>query len=60
MGIGTFSPGLDQHGNSVRGTEVCSEISQRLGLHLFASDDEDALLGPSAPANSTSATQEPG
>jgi glutaminase len=60
MGIGTFSPGLDQHGNSVRGTEVCSEISQRLGLHLFASDDEDALLGPSAPANSTNATQQPG
>ena len=57
MGIGTFSPGLDQHGNSVRGTEVCSEISQRLGLHLFASDDEDALLGPSAPANSATATR---
>ena len=52
MGIGTFSPGLDPHGNSVRGTEVCSEISQRLGLHLFAGDDEDALLGPSAPAGS--------
>src|SRR4051812_6968793 len=52
MGIGTFSRGLDPHGNSVRGTEVCIEISQRLGLHLFAGDDEDALLGPSAPAGS--------
>jgi glutaminase len=60
MGIGTFSPGLDPHGNSVRGTEVCGEISQRLGLHLFAGDDEDALLGPSAPATSPSGTPESG
>jgi glutaminase len=50
MGIGTFSPGLDPHGNSVRGVGVCREVSQRLGLHLFAGADEDALLGPSAPA----------
>ena len=38
MGIGTFSPGLDPHGNSVRGVGVCREVSQRLGLHLFAGD----------------------
>lgn len=49
MGIGTFSPGLDPHGNSVRGVEVCREVSQRLGLHLFAGEDEDVLLGPTAP-----------
>lgn len=49
MGIGTFSPGLDSHGNSVRGVGVCQEVSQRLGLHMFAGEDEDALLGPSAP-----------
>jgi glutaminase len=49
MGIGTFSPGLDPHGNSVRGVEVCREVSQRLGLHLFAGEDEDVLLGPAAP-----------
>jgi glutaminase len=49
MGIGTFSPGLDQHGNSVRGVGVCQEVSQRLGLHLFAGEDEDVLLGPTAP-----------
>ena len=24
---------------------VCSEISSRLGLHVFAAEDEDALLG---------------
>jgi glutaminase len=45
-GIGVFSPGLDGHGNSVRGIKVCEEISERLGLHIFAHDAEDALLRP--------------
>ena len=44
MGIGVFSPGLDRYGNSVRGTRVCAEVSNRLGLHLFATDAEDSLL----------------
>ncbi len=46
LGIGVFSPGLDVYGNSVRGIKVCEEISKRLGLHIFADDAEDALLGP--------------
>ncbi len=46
MGIGVYSPGLDRFGNSVRGTRVCKELSERLGLHLFATDDEDHLLDP--------------
>ncbi len=46
LGIGVFSPGLDAYGNSVRGVKVCEEISERLGLHIFADDAEDALLGP--------------
>ncbi len=46
LGIGVFSPGLDAYGNSVRGTAVCEEISERLGLHVFADGGEDALLGP--------------
>jgi glutaminase len=53
LGIGIFSPGLDVHGNSVRGVRVCQEISGRLGLHVFATEDEDAMLGlqsPSPPA----------
>lgn len=50
MGLSTYSPGLDPYGNSVRGVEVCREVSRRLGLHVFAGEDEDALLGPSAPA----------
>jgi glutaminase len=45
-GIGVYSPGLDAHGNSVRGIRVCQEISERLGLHVFASEAEDALLVP--------------
>jgi glutaminase len=44
-GIGVFSPGLDSYGNSVRGIRVCQEISERLGLHVFATEAEDALLG---------------
>lgn len=49
LGIAVFSPGLDEYGNSVRGTRVCREISGRLGLHLFANDADDALLGPATP-----------
>jgi glutaminase len=44
LSIGVFSPGLDAYGNSVRGVKVCEEISERLGLHIFADDTEDALL----------------
>jgi glutaminase len=44
-GIGVYSPGLDAYGNSVRGIRVCEEISEVLGLHVFATDDEDVLLG---------------
>jgi len=37
MGIGVFSPLLDERGNSVRGVKVCEELSNRFGLHLFES-----------------------
>jgi glutaminase len=46
MGIGVFSPGLDPYGNSVRGVNVCHEVSERLGLHVFATEAEDAMMGP--------------
>ena len=49
MGIGVFSPGLDPYGNSIRGTRVCQEISERLGLHIFATEAEDSLLGRAPP-----------
>jgi len=50
VGIGVYSPGLDASGNSARGIRVCREISARLGLHVFATEAEDALLGGQDPA----------
>lgn len=35
LGIGVFSPPLDSRGNSLRGIEVCKELSQYFGLHMF-------------------------
>ncbi|MBK5218222.1 MAG: glutaminase [Thermoleophilia bacterium] len=35
LGIAVFSPPLDPHGNSVRGIEVCRQISEDLELHLL-------------------------
>lgn len=35
LGLGTFSPPLDEHGNSVRGLMVCEELSRVFGLHLL-------------------------
>jgi len=51
LGIGVYSPGLDVYGNSVRGVGVCKEISGALGLHVFATEEEDALLGRGTPAD---------
>lgn len=49
MGIAVYSPGLDSHGNSLRGVRVCEEISERLGLHVFATEAEDSMLGTVEP-----------
>lgn len=35
LGIGTFSPKLDERGNSVRGIKACTALSEELGLHAF-------------------------
>ncbi|MBW4655305.1 MAG: glutaminase A [Kaiparowitsia implicata GSE-PSE-MK54-09C] len=35
LGIGTFSPPLDAKGNSLRGIQVCQQLSQEFGLHPF-------------------------
>ena len=37
-GIATFSPRLDEYGNSVRGVRVFEELSDRFALHLFDPD----------------------
>ena len=36
-GMGTFSPPLDEAGNSVRGQRVTRHVSEKLGLNIFAS-----------------------
>lgn len=35
LGIGVYSPKLDDKGHSVRGVQVCRGLSQRLGLHFL-------------------------
>jgi glutaminase len=35
LGIGIFSPPLDERGNSVRGIKVCQAMVEDLGLHVF-------------------------
>ena len=37
FGIGTFSPLLDEQGNSCRGIRVCEELSEQFRLHMFRS-----------------------
>lgn len=34
IGVAVFSPPLDEHGNSVRGVEVCRRLSQDLQMHF--------------------------
>jgi glutaminase len=36
-GLGTFSPALDEAGNSIKGQRVAKFLSERMGLNLFAS-----------------------
>jgi len=35
LGLGTFSPPLDAHGNSVRGLKICEALSTHFGLHML-------------------------
>jgi glutaminase len=36
LGLGTFSPPLDAHGNSVRGLKICEALSTHFGLHMLS------------------------
>nr|WP_275578677.1 glutaminase [Yimella sp. NH-Cas1] len=40
VGLATFSPRLDDHGNSVRGITLCRRLSRDLGLHIMNSPEE--------------------
>lgn len=35
LGIGVFSPPLDEQGNSLRGIKVCMDLSRELSLHMM-------------------------
>ncbi|HAF01722.1 MAG TPA: glutaminase A [Methylophilaceae bacterium] len=35
LGIASYSPKLDDHGNSCRGIAACQDIASELGLHVF-------------------------
>ncbi len=53
FGIGLFSPGLDIHGNSVRGVNLCRELSAQFGLHVFADPAESRFGVRSRPGVAT-------
>ncbi|WP_454916014.1 glutaminase A [Xanthobacter sediminis] len=40
LGLGTFSPRLDVHGNSVRGIRTCELMSEAFGLHMLSRQDD--------------------
>jgi glutaminase len=44
FGIGIFSPPLDAKGNSVRGVQLCRDLSERFGLHAFEAGYEGSTL----------------
>ena len=44
-GLGTFSPRLDEAGNSVRGQRVTWHLSEKLGLNIFVSKPVVATAG---------------
>jgi glutaminase len=42
LGVGIFSPALDDHGNSVRAVAVCRDLSTELDLHLVTGRGAEA------------------
>ncbi|WP_193103504.1 glutaminase [Brachybacterium sp. FME24] len=59
VGIGTFSPRLDSHGNSHRGRLAFERLSRDMGMHLFSSDQGrlDAVAASEAEGTITFALQ---
>ena len=40
LGLGSYSPRLDKHGNSVRGIKVCEALSAHYNLHVLNRSDD--------------------
>ena len=40
LGLGSYSPRLDRHGNSVRGIKVCEALSSHYDLHILNRSDD--------------------
>jgi len=40
LGLGSYSPKLDKHGNSVRGIRVCEALSSHYDLHMLNRSDD--------------------
>jgi glutaminase len=40
LGLGSYSPRLDRHGNSVRGIRVCQALSSHYDLHMLNRSDD--------------------
>lgn len=40
LGLGSYSPKLDKHGNSVRGISVCEALSSHYDLHMLNRSDD--------------------
>ena len=40
LGLGSYSPKLDKHGNSVRGIRVCEALSAHYDLHMLNRSDD--------------------
>jgi len=40
LGLGSYSPRLDKHGNSIRGIKVCEALSRHYDLHMLNRSDD--------------------
>ena len=44
MGVCTYAPPLDSYGNSAKGVQFCTALSEKFSLHYFRIDNENKLV----------------